>query len=379
MAKVLGKTTYPEDKWLVTGEAESGKTTFAIALAKETADKGQKIYLWNTDGREQEYARALPEGKVLVPDTDDLFDTAAVLKAIEKDIAAGEFRDVGQMIMDNSTHIYQTETRKALQDKMDGGKSTYNKKANAMALLRAAVMRPRCNFIIFMHRYDAGDLKGQMVERDTLSDTEKDRLELAINVKLRTIRQNGKYGIEVLMCRQRPGLKPFTIWDEPGNFFQGMPQKIRAALYDNGAVPVDEPKAWKSFDEKHPFPNPDVAIQLGAEFFVEASGQKFYPFGDPHTEVIKADGTPGTNGVLIHARGSYEKLKRGEYEGFRKPGTAGEMASFWKALVERKCHEQVQEFSKKKPELEVKPEPQVDMFTEPEEASPELELQEETF
>ena len=363
MAKTLSKTQYPEDKWLVTGEAESGKTTFAIALAKETAEKGQKIYLWNTDGREQEYASVLPEGKVLVPDTDDLFDTAAVLKAIEKDIAAGEFRDVGQMIMDNSTHIYQTEARKTLQDKLEGGKSTYVNKANAMALLRAAVMRPRCNFIIFMHRYDAGDLKGQMSERDTLSDTEKDRLELAINVKLRTIHQNGKYGIEVLMCRQRPGLKPFTLWDEPNNFFQGMPAKIRSALYDNG-VPASEPKAWKDFGEENPFPNPDTAIRLGAEFFVEAAGERFYAFGDPHAEVTKADGTAGTNGVLIHARGAYDKLKRGEYENIKKPVNAGEMALFWKTLVERKAHEQVQKLSEKgkKEEEPTEPEPQVEMF-----------------
>ena len=342
MARRPTLTKYPERKWAIDGPPKTGKSTFAYALAQEM---GGAVYLWNTDDRTQEYIRALGVGNVLTPDVDDLFSPRKVLNAVEKDLDAGEFRSVGLVVMDNLTHLYQPIARKIMDANLHGQDNDDNKvsnvdKANIMRLALAAVMRPSKPFLLIWHEYESGDQRGQNKRmRDSISPTEKDRLDLALNLELATVKQDGKYGIKVVACRERPGLKPFILWDEPGNMFKGMGARIEAAVYDQ-APPADEPQKWEDFNIKHPFPSIDTAIQLAAARYLEVDTPtgpvKVYAFGDPRAEVTKKNGDSGTNGVLIHVRRSYGNLKEGKYPDFKKPTSAGEMAEGWKALVERK-------------------------------------------
>jgi len=377
MAKKVKLSKWPEARIRLTGEAESGKTTFYIAMAKYL---GGDTYIWNTDGRIQEARRAL--GDTVYKPTASPLDVLAISAEVDADIKAGLFKTVNLFALDNLTQIFEKVTGisqvKSMQKESNIGPA---EKAAKMKVVRTilASLPDHVHYVVLLHAYEAaaGTSTEQLknpVERDTISDTEDDRLRRLFNLHLKTLfdEKTGKYGVMVEEYRYRPGMKPLLVfWDEAG-MFEGMYERIMTKLCDE-PVPAEEPKTWADFSEKHPFPNADIAIEMGTNFFVEISGGlRFYPFGDPNAEVTKKNGDPGTNGVLIHARGAYEKLKRGEYEGFKKPATAGDMAVAWKMLCERKAWEEVQKLGKKQP---AEPTPMEELA----EAPPEAELQEEMF
>ncbi len=349
MVRKVKLQKYPEDFWVIRGEAQTGKSTLVMEMMREYGFS----LLWNTDGRIQEYAAAVGPDNFVVP-ISPAFEVREIADELRRDQKEGNLKTLGFAVMDNLTHLYQETVRRTLQDKIEGGKSSYVDKANIMKITMEALTRLNVPYVVVWHLYEAGDQRGNKSMRDSLSPTEVDRIKMFINGVVETVKQGDKFGVRLVYCRQRPGLKPFILWDEPGNMFKGMPARIRAALYDQEqAAKVEEtvsepdpqePSSWDEFGFNNPFPNPDIAIQLGTEYFKEVNGVKHYAFGDPYEIPVKKDGTPGTNGALVYARNAYEKVKGGDYpkdlfEG--KPGSAGEMAVRWKATIDHKIDEAI--------------------------------------
>lgn len=348
MARKLKLTKYPELKAVIFGEANTGKSALAMAISKEL---GSGIpYLWPTDGREREYLAALGEDNVFFPDVVSFFNVAEVFTAVKDDVRSKEMDIVNLFIMDNVTHLYQGIVRpgqKRMADKEGGGGSTTIDKANTMAVVVQAAMHSGKQFILIWHEYDAHEYdatakKGEHLKkkrlRQSISITEVDRIDWSINLKLRTIEKNGKFGIQITYCRERPGMKSVILWDEVG-MWQGMLQRIRSVLFDS--VPISEPTKWDDFSKENPFPaaqrgETPLAVKLACEQFDIVNGGRIYPFGDPRAETVKLNGERGINGALRHAKNAYDKIKRGYSKEYPKPSTAGEMTEVWKKYVNSK-------------------------------------------
>lgn len=344
MAKKLKLSKYPELKAVIFGEANTGKSVLAMAFSKEI---GRGIpYLWPTDGRGREYLAILGEENVLFPDVQSYFGVTEVFDAIKEDVKDGEMSDVNLFIMDNVTHLYQGIVRPGQKRSLEGdskGAITNIDKANTMAVVCQAAMHSGVQFILIWHEYEAGDKRGRNKKlRQSISTTEADRVDWGINLKMRTVKQGRRFGIQITYCRERPGMKPVTLWDEAG-MWQGMLQRIRSVLFDN--VPADEPTKWEDFSKEKPFPpvqrgETPLAVKLACEQETEFNGEKIYPFGNPRAETVKQNGERGNNGALRHAKNAYDKIKRGDCEGYPKPRTAGEMTEVWKEYVNSKLSAQ---------------------------------------
>jgi hypothetical protein len=222
---------------------------------------------------------------------------------------------------------------------------------------------------VWVAHYEPGrDNQGKESERKTIPQNEFDRFPKALNMRLRTICVKGRYGVVIEWLRDRP-THTETLWDPPGNMFKGMWERIMAVA--EGAPAPGEPTKWEDFSESTPFPGPKrpdetpPAVTMAVTHFVEHDGIKFYPFGDPFAEKVKANGEPGTNGAEVHALHAYNKIKKGEHDTLPKPTSAGEMTKYWKQDVERRIQEAIHEYDKQKAtqpesaELPGMPEPEV--------------------
>lgn len=237
MARWPRLTIFVEDKWSLAGEAESGKSTFAFAWLKSFRPAKPFAYVWNLDGREQEYVKALGEGSVAFPEVSDAYNPIEVLEAIEQDIAKGEFAYVGGIVLDPLTNIYAAVARVGQTKKLEGSKDPTNvEKANTMANTLSAIMRPRLPLLIIYHRHLAAGKNPQdgKRSRDSISETEIERLDKALNAQLQTVCDKGRYGIIIKEAREKNMWTPLTLWDEKDNYFEGMPQRIRNAIYRPG-------------------------------------------------------------------------------------------------------------------------------------------------
>lgn len=347
MARVLTKSKHPIVQARVVGFAKRGKTTLVAAACPP--DKA--IYVIPVDNRAEEYIDLVGVNRVIVPDMAEdapwkLREPRLVLEEVRRDAEAGVFSKVGIVVIDSITPWYQERTRETLDDKLGGGKSSFVDKANAMKLALAIAQYPGLPYFIIWHEEEAGDTRGKMSTRESISQLESARLELGINMDIETIKgPNGEYGVKV-STRYRPGMKPLVLWDKPDNMFVGMMERINAALYDQ-PVPDDEPMTWDDFGKDKPFPKPEQgktpkAVTLAAEHFVEFEGQKIYPFGDPNAVVTKKDGSEGTNGAMNHALNAYEVIRNGRSQDYPKPTNPGEFAEVWKKYVEDKISIQIE-------------------------------------
>lgn len=357
MAKRLKTTTYPEDKWWVTGEAQAGKSTFARAWFADLCHNQPQaeLYLWPTDDRLWEYAQAIGDERVLMPEVDNTLDVTAVLTAIEQDLRGGDFAHVAGFVLDNMTHIFQRETGVTLKKTMAGqATSGAAGKAAAMRVVSAVLMSVQKPLLALSHTYLAAtqNLK-QKRKRDTISQVEEQRLKRCFNAKLEVLHQEERYGVQVVECRQQPGLQPFILWDEPGNYFAGMPARIRRALYDQPAA-EQTTLTWDDFCKEVPFPRDNTqtikanALWFGLNHCVERDGRKLYPFGDPNAEVRQANGQAGTNGAANRANNAYDKIYEGRHPAYPKPTSAGEMTVFWKQYCEGKLQAQIEAYERRK-------------------------------
>jgi hypothetical protein len=341
---------------LLLGEADSGKSTLLAQLPAPMAGI-------DSDGRMDE---------IIDVARGDIFAQENLVEATEVDKALAWLDEnmsgsrVQSIAWDSITPILLPVINRA----MDLAAMTpQQREAEIGTTNKAAVWEPKARMMrkiqsiqnfgthcVWVAHIEGGrDHQGKEHERRTIPETELDRFTKALNMKLRTIKVKGKYGVRIEWLRKRPGFQ-ITLWDEKGNF-EGMWERILEVA--NGQPAPDEPVTWKDFGISKPFPNPETAIQMGVEYCQEAFGQKIYAFGDPHTQPTKKDGEQGTNGSTTHARNAYDKLKRGEYPDFRKPGSAGEMAEAWKALVERKIASNIADLQAAAQEQQSEEQPQL--------------------
>jgi hypothetical protein len=324
---------------LLLGDANTGKSTLLAQLPTPIAGV-------DSDGRMDEIAQLVSGGELYAQENlAEANDIDKALEWLEKNMPDS---GVQSIVWDSITPVLLPIINRALDlaaMSPDGRKAeigTANKSAvwepKARAMRKIQSIQNYGVHCVWTAHYEPGrDHQGKEHERKTIPETELDRFTKVLNMKLRTIYKDGKYGVVIEWLRKRPGMKPIVLWDEAG-YFKGMWERILAVTSDNPKP--EEPVTWADFGIDKAFPSPEVAIQLGTEQFEELpDGVKIYAFGDSLAKATKKNGDEGTNGVLVHARNAYEKLKRGEYEGFKKPTSAGEMAEAWKALVARKIVE----------------------------------------
>lgn len=312
---ILGK--YPKPLIHCTGKPETGKTQLAISFALwlSKALGKSKCYVWPTDGREHEYAEALGNGRTIAPAANPL-DVSAVQDEVNADLRAKVFDEVALLSVDTVTHIYR---QAALSNQLKGmtgqGSSGHSLKAVTMMNVVTIVMAVNLPVIVITHVYEASeqDVRKKR-DRDSISETEEARWKLAFNIKLETFKDDKGYGVIVRECRERPGLKPFILRDQPDGLFRLMPERIMKALYEKEPA-AGEPRGWAEFGRDFPFPDTGEQFKQNAVremvgYFEEVDGRKFYAFGDPTEQPIKQNGEPGINGAHSHALNAYTKVAK---------------------------------------------------------------------
>jgi hypothetical protein len=341
---VMGK--YPKPLIHCTGKPETGKTQLAISFALWLAvGQRKKIYVWPTDGREHEYAVALGRDNVLAPVANPL-DVSAVQDEINTDLRAKVFDPVAMLSVDTVTHIYrQASTSNQLKGMTGQGSSGHALKAVTMMNVVTIIMAVNLPAMVITHIYSASnkDNLKEKKDRDTISGTEEARWKLAFNIKIETFKDAIGYGVIVRECRERPGMQPLFLRDEPGGMFRQMPARLMKLLYEE-AAPANEPKGWADFGLNKPFPDKGEQFKQNAvremvNYFVDLDGLTFYPFGDPAETPIKKNGEPGVNGAVNHALNAYTKVARAYTEGGGK--NLGQLTVKLKEYTEAKVRQEI--------------------------------------
>jgi hypothetical protein len=192
-------------------------------------------------------------------------------------------------------------------------------KAEKMRLLQDSVTAHGTHVLWVWHLEDA-QLNGQTHIRETLPETERERLFRSLNASLRIVREKDRRGILVEWSREGPA--GMVIWDEQGHW-KGVPERIEAALYGQGG------------DAKPTPPKPAVAVApepAGTDAEDDAKGgqaDNVLTFYSP-TEAISWAMEQGAFADTFAAEIAYEQL-RSEM----KPRNAKEMYISWIGFVKK--------------------------------------------
>lgn len=288
---------YPPRRWALVSYPGDGKSTFAAQMRTP-------ILPIDADHRFIEVA-PLANGDVyqLSDNPQDHHNSDAIARILESDMPGSATRTI---VVDSLTAILQPLVIKAYRDNSAGRNknraAAYADKATAMRQLQHAVSKWGTDTLWIYHLSDGIDGAAQNVTRETLPQTERNRLQSSLNMELRIIRQGPRRGIKVIWARQgRDGL---TLWDDSGQW-ANMPERIEAAVYD-GLTDQDQERIAQTAPAV--FPNPSAALDWAIE--------------------------RGAFKVLQHAQNAYEKVKR---EG--RPRDAAAMRDLWVKDIERRLAE----------------------------------------
>ena len=94
--------------------------------------------------------------------------------------------------------------------------------------------------VLWVWHLEDAQLNGQTHIRETLPETERERLFRSLNASLRIVRENDRRGILVEWSREGPS--GMVIWDEQGHW-KGVPERIEAVLYRRGRCQADASEA----------------------------------------------------------------------------------------------------------------------------------------
>lgn len=221
---------YPTRNWaLVSVGAEAGKSTFVAANARTPA------YVIDSDNR-FDGVQGLADGEVLYPATPQ--GKIVPLDISEQAEDAIFNRGVQSVVVDSVTKIYSLHARRGFM-RNRSGRGNKNKasemisKSDAMTVLRDIAAYGTDLYYIW-HETAGVDASGQSEVRAMISQVEMDRLFTSINAILRFKRENGRYAITVERVRDfggRPANARFTIWDSPGNYWQGGAARLERLMY----------------------------------------------------------------------------------------------------------------------------------------------------
>jgi len=220
--KRVDKDALPPRRWALKGRYGDGKSTFILALR-------QPALIVDADGRRHE----LKGGELY-----ELSEEPADNRSVERiqDILDQNMPGSGikTIAIDSITSLIGSSIARAMLDNAADRNRNKNQawvdKAEKLRLLQDSVTAHGSDVLWVWHLEDA-QLNGQTHIRETLPETERERLFRSLNASLRIVRENDRRGILVEWSREGPS--GMTIWDEQGHW-QGVPERIEAALYGRG-------------------------------------------------------------------------------------------------------------------------------------------------
>ena len=301
---------YPPRHWSLVSYPGDGKSTFAARMRAP-------LLPVDADQRFGEVAKLAPKVYQLSDAHADNADPDRIRALLNREMPGSI---VGTIVIDSLTAIiapYVTQAQvdydKALAEykyrTAQGDKSArkpnlaalFRPKALAMRLLQDSITKWGTDTLWIYHLNDARDGQGEEVTKATVSATEVIRLLRSINVQLKIVRgKQGEHGIEVVWSRR--GREGMTLWDEPGNKWKGMPERLEAAMYDGMS---EEEMDRKETSAPEVFPSHEVAIDWAME--------------------------QGAFEAINHAQNAYKKLLRDA-----KPKDMRAMTPLWIADVQHR-------------------------------------------
>lgn len=366
---------------LLLGESGTGKSTFVAGLPTPIA-------VADSDGRVVEIAALVSDGQIYAQENlDEATDIETVLDWFDAAIPAIKPKS---LVWDTITPVLApviahamamselTPDERVARGEPRNKASLWIPKSTMMRQIRS--IQNHGTHVVWTAHYDIGrDEKGKVTTKRSIPKTEFDMFAKNLNMRIKTLKHQGRYGVKIEYARARPTADFPVLWDEPGNMFKGMWDRILATIYDD-PIPETEAVDWQQLGHDKPFSQDkdlfeERALQQIRERFVEHDGHRFFAYGqekfgtDPAEEVIKKDGSPGVNSALIHVRKSYEKIKKGDVPGYKMPDagkwTWGSFTEALKRYTDDKIEAKIEAYEEKKKTPE-EPAPVDDKIEEPE-------------
>ncbi len=295
---------YPPRQWAGFGFPGTGKSGFSVMLRGPllVIDSDQRFSQTMRECRD----RSIPvDAHRLSANAQDNVEPSRIAELLDANMPGSE---IGTISIDSLTTIITPKVVKAIVDKDEGREknlsSAFKPKAMAMRQLQDACTKWGSDIFWIWHLNESRTGDGSRSEvKETLSKTERIRIGRSLNLRLQFIQERGKFGVKVVWARY--GRSGMTLWDDAGNFWKGMPERVEAAVYDGLS------EAERAALEKEPpecFPDDETAIGWGFE--------------------------RGPFRVVEHARNAFDKLKR--ESGFT---TLADLTPLWIADVERRLEE----------------------------------------
>src|SRR3954453_14617319 len=216
--KRVDKDTLPPRRWALKGRHGDGKSTFILALR-------QPALIVDADGSRPE----LKGGQLyqLREEPADNRSVERIQDLLDQNMPGSGIKTVA---IDRITSLIGSSIARAMLDNAADRTSDKNQawvdKAEKMRLLQDSVTAHGSDVLWVWHLEDA-QLNGQTHVRETLPESERERLFRSLNASLRIVRENDRRGILVEWSREGPS--GMVLWDELGHW-KGVPERIEAAL-----------------------------------------------------------------------------------------------------------------------------------------------------
>jgi hypothetical protein len=305
--KRVDKETLPPRRWALKGRYGDGKSTFILAMR-------QPALIVDADGRRHEL-----KGGELYELSEEPADNRSVERIqdiLDQNMPGSNIKTIA---IDSVTSLIGSSIARAMLDNAADRNRNKNQawvdKAEKMRLLQDSVTAHGTDVLWVWHLEDA-QLNGQPHVRETLPETERERLFRSLNASLRIVRENDRRGIFVEWSREGPS--GMVIWDELGHW-NGVPERIEAVLYGRG-------------DAKPTPPKPVTAEHASADSGDSAKGPQtenvltFYSPAEAISWAVEQGAFPDAFAAEI----AYDQL-RGEM----KPRNAREMYIAWIGFVRK--------------------------------------------
>ncbi|UEM02581.1 ATP-binding protein [Skermanella rosea] len=220
--KRVDKDTLPPRRWALKGYYGDGKSTFILAMHQPTL-------MIDADGRRHELKGS--ELYELSEEPSDHRSVERIQDILDKNMPGSGIRTIA---IDSVTSLIGTSIARAMLDNAADRNKNKNQawvdKAERMRLLQDAVTAHGSHVLWIWHLEDA-QLNGVAQIRETLPETERERLFRSLNASLRIVREKDRRGVLVEWSREGPA--GMVIWDEEG-LWKGVPERIEAAIYGRG-------------------------------------------------------------------------------------------------------------------------------------------------
>lgn len=305
--KRVSQTILPPRRWALKGYYGDGKSTFILAMQQPTL-------MIDADGRRHELKGA--ELYELSEEAADHRSVERIQDLLDENMPGSDIRTIA---IDSVTSLIGVSIARAMLDNAADRNRNKNQawvdKAEKMRLLQDAVTAHGRHVLWIWHLEDA-QLNGKAQIRETLPETERERLYRSLNASLRIVRDGDRRGVLVEWSREGPA--GMTVWDDDG-YWKNVPERVEAAIYrlDGGTQPTPvgaslpnrADSSWKDPDE-------------------ETASDDVLTFYGP-TEAMAWGVAQGAFSDTGAAQTAYDQLKAA-----RGPRNAKEMYGAWIDLVQ---------------------------------------------